>query len=118
MLKHQAKLTGTTQRTQTTELRFAVQNDEIDQIDLAEMTKKKGWIYFSHDEQNAKIERIMGERRIVETRNGRTPSQRLRGILFELWDGGTQTHELQTEDFPAFYLRKMEQLIEHFNKKI
>jgi len=48
-----------------------------------------------------------------EFKTDKTPSQRLRGVLFVLWEqSGKQG------DFDTFYKRKLEEVIEHFKGKL
>jgi hypothetical protein len=48
-----------------------------------------------------------------DTKN-RTPSQRLRGILFVLFKEDSKGHE----SFDSFYAQQMEKLIQHFKDKL
>jgi hypothetical protein len=115
MLKYKAKFTGSTQRKATTELRFSVSNDEIDYIDLAVTEKKKGYLYFNTDLVSEKVEKIMEDRSIGVNERGKSPSQRLRGILYQYWD---ENIDSEIENFEQFYERKMDEIIEHFKSKL
>jgi len=42
----------------------------------------------------------------------KTPSQRLRGVLYVLWS------EKKEGEFNSFYVKKMEEIIEHFKGKL
>lgn len=44
----------------------------------------------------------------------RTASQRLRGVLYRVW----QQENKGYEDFRLFYLHEMERIIEHFKRKL
>lgn len=46
--------------------------------------------------------------------SSKTPSQRLRGVLFVLWKQNEQGYD----DFNDFYRHKVEAVIEHFKSKI
>jgi hypothetical protein len=46
--------------------------------------------------------------------DNKRPSQRLRGILWHCWDKNTD----KTEDFEAYYRRRMERVIEHFKQEL
>ncbi len=73
------------------------------------MHNQNGWLLFKPDE-------------IMETEvpkqptnmDTKTPSQRLRGVLFRLYE---QTKD-GSEDFEQYYRRQMEKLIEHVKARI
>ena len=44
----------------------------------------------------------------------KTPAQRLRGVLFRLWE----QDYLNSEEFPTFYEREMHKITEHFKSKL
>jgi hypothetical protein len=46
--------------------------------------------------------------------DSKQPSQRLRGVLWHCWDKNTD----KTEDFDAYYRRRMERVIEHFKQEL
>jgi len=46
--------------------------------------------------------------------NEKTPSQRLRNILFRIYEQDNQGYK----DFNTFYIAKMEQICEHYKSKI
>jgi hypothetical protein len=46
--------------------------------------------------------------------DSKRPSQRLRGVLWHCWDKNTD----KTEDFDAYYRRRMERVIEHFKQEL
>jgi hypothetical protein len=46
--------------------------------------------------------------------NGKTPSQRLRGVLYRVFETDPQSFS----DFPRYYEYQMERLITHFKNKI
>jgi hypothetical protein len=43
----------------------------------------------------------------------KTPAQRLRAVLFRLWE-----QQGDTEDFPTYYEREMHKITEHFKSKL
>jgi hypothetical protein len=45
---------------------------------------------------------------------GKTPAQRLRGVLYRLWEQSNSGYK----DFNLFYAFKMEELINHFKTKL
>lgn len=50
---------------------------------------------------------------VPEFKSDKTPSQRLRGVLYRVWELGERI-----QDFDSFYKSKMEELIEHFKAKL
>ena len=45
--------------------------------------------------------------------NAKTPAQRLRGVLYRLWE-----QQGVSEDFPVFYEREMHRIIKHYKTKL
>ena len=118
MIKQQAKFIGSSQRSKTTLLKFSVENEHLDQLECDELEAQTGWLYFSTSEVKAQTEKIMKDRKVGISYNGRTESQRLRGVLFQVWDKGLKQFELENETFDEFYNRKMQLIIDHFNSQI
>ena len=82
---------------------------EVTNQDFAEMDKlvqSAGWIGFK---QNEALEVIDLPKEDAPD-NGKKPSQRLRAVLFRVWEQQTD----QKEDFEAYYRRIMEELINKY----
>lgn len=46
--------------------------------------------------------------------NGKTPSQRLRGVFYRMWEQDNKGYN----DFNLYYINRMENLIEHYKQKL
>src|SRR3990167_2752253 len=77
---------------------------------LSSLKGKEIWAAF--DEMEIKPEDIKVTKERVE-RGEKTPSQRLRAVLFVLWE---QTEK--TSDFDTFYKQKVEQFIDKIKEKL
>lgn len=75
--------------------------------------KKNGYLIFM--ENPVKAEDIDLPESAPEFRTDKTPSQRLRGVLYRLWE---QSSQAKTKSFEEFYREKMEELINHFKAKL
>ena len=71
---------------------------------------RSGWFLFK--EAEIKAEDVEVPEYVKEFKSDKTPSQRLRAVLFLLWKAEKQG----TAD--DFYKRKMEEVIEHFKTKL
>lgn len=58
-------------------------------------------------------EKIINEEIIQDGRKVKTQSQRLRAVIYRIWETTTQT-----QDFDAYYKSEMERIIEHFKTKL
>lgn len=76
---------------------------------LMGLRKKVGWLIFAP--QNTEIE--IPRESPVEFKGDKTPSQRLRGVLYRLWEQGKQ--EMTSDEF---YKVQMAKLIDHFKAKL
>ena len=79
-----------------------------DKLVLIELLNTFGWVCFSPSEVEAAD---IPETQADDTR--KTPSQRLRAVLYLLYKQGEQL-----ETFDAYYREKMEKLIEHYKGKL
>ena len=75
---------------------------------------KVGWLAFSPDPfATAELDEL--ENTKVEFGDtGKPPSQRLRAVLYRLWEQSPEGYKV----FNDFYMAKMETLIEHFKNKL
>ena len=67
-----------------------------------------GWLHFAPNKESAQV--VPGEK--AET-GSKTPSQRLRGVLFVLWE-----QQGKEGDFEQYYKSKMEKLINIIKDKL
>ena len=61
-----------------------------------------------------KEERNLIDNLKADFENAKTPGQRLRGILFRLWEKNGEGYK----DFQSYYLAKMDQLCDHYKGKL
>jgi hypothetical protein len=96
-------------------LKLSVYTQELTSEDKAvvfSLQEKLGWFVFS--EAEIEPEDLVSLPKIKqEFRSEKTPSERLRAVLYVLWD-----HQSIKEPFDAFYKRYMENLIERIKEKI
>jgi hypothetical protein len=78
---------------------------------LLALVNKAGWCYFAPSEVGADQLEIPDV--IPEFKGDKTPSQRLRAVLFVYWQQNKPTPE-----FDAFYQRKMNEIIEMVKEKL
>lgn len=82
--------------------------DSVEKALIMDFHNETGWLLFSPNEvQDSDIPQGVAEK------DAKTPSQRLRAVLFVYWK---QLGE--KEDFEEFYRVKMEQLINHIKNKL
>ena len=95
-------------------LRLQVDTQELtaqDKAELMSLHNQIGWFVFSPN--SIQVEDIPTE--AVET-DQKTPSQRLRAVLYILWEKQDTLKTLK-DDFEAYYRKTLEKLIEHYNKQ-
>ena len=115
MLKLKAKFSGFSFQKTSTQLRFRV--DEIlDMLDFYDLVKKPGWLYFSADEMKFEVEKVMKDRSIGADETHRSPSQRLRGALFQFWLNRVQK-DGEVGEFDEWYKAQMERLIKQIKEQ-
>jgi hypothetical protein len=91
-------------------LRLQIDTQElagVDKGELMELHNKMGWMVFS--ETGIKEEDIPSD--LIEE-GQKTPSQRLRAVLYVLWE------KKQVGTFEDFYRKTLEKLIDHYKIKI
>ena len=75
------------------------------------LRRESGWFLFSPQEiQHSDIKDLPP---ITVTKNEKSPSSRLRNVLFRLWE-----QSKQTEVFDVYYKNKMEKFIDHIKGKL
>jgi hypothetical protein len=95
-------------------LRLYIDTAELapqDKSELMGMYNKSGWFVFSDTgimEADVPTEQ-------VEFKNDRTPGQRLRGVIFRLWEQSSSTTR---GDFETFYKIRIEKLIDQIKEKL
>lgn len=90
-------------------LRFSTQELSVeDKVKAGEFVNQYGWLLFSANEH---AENDLPDENAPEI-GFKTPSQRLRAVLYILWK------QQGLGEYNHFYLKKMEEIIEHFKTKI
>ncbi len=95
-------------------LRLFVDTQELNQDDKAKVMslhRKLGW--FIMKEAPVEPEDMDVPEYVKEFKQDKTPSQRMRSVLYLLWQ-----KEGESGVFDDFYKRKMEEVIEYFKKKL
>jgi hypothetical protein len=78
---------------------------------IMQLRKETGWFVFS--KQEIEQDDLKDLPAIESIKGKKSQGQRLRGVLYRLWEQGTQ---VQTPE--QFYDREMEKIIEHFKGKL
>jgi hypothetical protein len=94
-------------------LKLVIFTQELDPTDKAEVMNlynKQGWFVFS----DTGITEVDIPTEQVEYQGEKTPGQRLRGVLYRLWE---QDHA-GFKDYETFYRSRMERLIEQIKEKL
>ncbi len=84
--------------------------DPVEKVQIMEFHNKQGWLLFSPN--------VIEDKDIPSARaeiGSKTPSQRLRAVLYILWEQSTKETRGTFEDF---YSSKMEALIEKIKEKL
>lgn len=75
---------------------------------------KAGYLAFSPDPFATHELEEIDKLKVEFSDTGKPPSQRLRAVLYRLWQQSPEGYKV----FPDFYNAKMETLIEHFKNKL
>ena len=82
--------------------------------ELFSLTRKLAVVYISPKDSVPQKELDQVDNIDPEFTNAKTQSQRIRAVLFKLWEQQPEGHK----DFDAFYKAKTNQVIEHFKSKL
>lgn len=82
--------------------------------DLQGNLMKAGYLAFKSDPFKEKEKEFLDKIEAEYTDTNKTPSQRLRGVLWHLFNRDPQGYRT----FPAYYENKLEELINHFKAKL
>ena len=80
--------------------------------ELFSLYGKQGWFLFKDVE--VKPEDLDLPDEVPEMKGDKTPAQRMRSVLYVLWEKNTS----QKETFNTYYAQQMERLIEHIKSKL
>ena len=87
-------------------------------MDIDSMLDRYGFLYFRPEEQlrEDEIEELDNlDMDIYDNR--KTQSQRLRGVLYKVWEQGAHNIDPYL-DFKTFYKQKTEEIIQHYKNKL
>ena len=95
-------------------LRLTFETNELDPEVVAQVVSQRnryGYLVFVPGD--VKPEDVDVPEYVPEFKNDKTPSQRLRGVLYRLWEQSDKTNSSD-----AFYAEKMNEIINHFKNKL
>ena len=108
-------------------LRIYVGTPELAQetiVNLFRLIRKPGYVLISanhiNQDQIDAVEKVTSNSEF----NEKTPSQRMRGVLYKLWEKtqpktlNGDTGEMEYVEFDLFYKRQMNKIIDHFKTKL
>jgi len=81
---------------------------------LAQWLNKFGYVAFKETPFKDKEKEILENLEPEYQDTSKTPSQRLRGVLYRIWERNKEGYD----DFTRYYDFQMEKIIEHFKKKL
>ena len=82
-----------------------------DFMEIDGLTNQHGIIYFKSEGHLTAEERRLIDKSEIEV-EGKTKSQRLRNVLFKVWEQGSDN------TFEVFYAEEMEKIISHYKTKL
>ena len=85
---------------------------EVDLMQLFQIEQMDGFLSFNSDPLKKRVEEMMKNTKIGASEKGRSKSQILRGVLFLL------SEQENKHNYEEFYNSKMDEIIEHFKKKL
>ena len=108
-------------------LRIYVGTPELAQetmVNLFRLIRKPGYVLISANHINQ--DKIDAVEKVTSNSefNEKTPSQRMRGVLYKLWEKtqpktlNGDTGEMEYVDFDLFYKRQMNKIIDHYKTKL
>jgi len=88
--------------------------DEDQARALIKLAHRQGWFLFKETPiETSEIEDIPEV--ALDTPKAKTPSQRLRAVLYRWWE---QNYKMKYPEFEVFYIKQMEKLIEKIKEKL
>jgi len=94
---------------------FDSQENQTDEVlgKIASLTDKFGWLCFLPGQENITPEQVMNLPALTEEDAGRSPAQRMRGVLYRLWEQNGKKG-----DFETAYRIRMESMISQLKEKL
>jgi hypothetical protein len=88
--------------------------EEDSKLTIQQALSNDGWLTFSPDKLKAEVEKIMKDRTIGASTEGKSKSEILRGSLYKYWT----TVYKGDKSFDDFYAAKMDGFITYINQTI
>jgi hypothetical protein len=99
----------------TLKITFETNEPTPDQLkDIGLGVQKFGFLAFRVGEKEGELQSIMEQIPNVDIEFGKTKSQRLRGVLYRLWEQSNEGYEV----FDDFYNNRMEKLITDIKNRL
>lgn len=94
---------------------FDSQENQTDEVlgKVASMTDKFGWLCFLPGKENITPEQVADLPALIEEDAGRSPAQRMRGVLYRLWE-----QKGKEGDFETYYRAKVEAIVNQLKEKL
>lgn len=94
---------------------FDSQENQSDEVlgKIASLTDKIGWLCFLPGRENIQAEQVMNLPAITPEDGGKSPAQRMRGVLFRIWE-----QKGKDGDFETYYKTKMGTIIDQLKEKL
>jgi hypothetical protein len=87
---------------------------EDEKLIITQAQNTMGWLTFSPDKLKAEVEEVMKNRKIGVEEEKMSPSELMRGAIYQYWTKVYRGHET----FDEFYKKKMDGFITHINQTV
>lgn len=87
--------------------------DRIDELEMMQLPKTTGELLFNGNPFTAEVEAVMKNRK-YGVDEGKSKSQILRGVIYQLWSTG----QIDCDNDEEAYNQKMDQIINHLKSKL
>lgn len=99
----------------TLKITFETNEPTPDQLkDIGISVQKFGYLAFNVGEEEGQLQKIMEQIPKTDLEFGKTKGQRLRGVLYKLFEQDGEGYDV----FDDYYAAKMEKIINHYKKLI
>lgn len=112
MVQFIAKHVSTEQQKTQLKITFST-TDKINPLELIQMEKAPGFLYFSPDKVSQEAELAMRDTRIGVDSHGQSGSKKLRAALYEYWFAN-----IKDKEFEDYYNHAINVFIERINKTL
>lgn len=85
-------------------------------VEMDEMRKTSGVLYFKSGDITTQEIKALDDFKL-EDKEIKSPSQRLRNVLYLIWKREVDNNATQL-DFPSFYLNRIEAVIDHYKNML